>query len=348
MPDNWGGGFSSATGKTEYGGAQGYGGGNERDLDALDNKIIANSKPYEAENFFGQPEIRTPVLDEEGNQVGYLSNMNIPGPASGLISFLAQELGLPTPQVYTGPQKYNPSKYSLGKSYIDSNDTFSGDPAYEAYLKSQQEKSQARIDRANAMAGKRNELAEAFGFFNDDFYDDMGTSFSDFQQSSLQQGYDGSLRGIMEGFKAQGLLKQADVDAAVGNLDAVKATEMDRISQGATDYSQAKRDEIAAKQTKLGDQLSALAGGATDIDSIKKQTDAINAFDFGKDIEKLKTPGTKTGMDFFSDFTQLAAPADPSINVQAESTAGIPQFGAITPITSGIRSPFDAQSIRIV
>ena len=144
------------------------------------------------------------------------------------------------------------------------------------------------------------------------------------------------------------MLKQADVDAAVGNLDSVKATEMDRIAQGATDYSQAKRDEIAAKQTKLGDQLSALAGGATDIDSIKKQTDAINAFDFGKDIEKLKTPGTKTGMDFFSDFTQLDAPADPSINVQAESTAGIPQFGAITPITSGIRSPFDAQSIRIV
>tara|TARA_Y100001972_G_C7658861_1_gene332035 strand:- start:645 stop:1682 length:1038 start_codon:yes stop_codon:yes gene_type:complete len=345
MPDNWGGGFSSATGQKEYGGPQGD---RMEDKDAFQDKVDKASEPYSAEDIFGRPEIRTPVLDENGVQVGYITDANPFGVGGAFLEVITKALGLPTPTVYTGDPKYNPSQFNLGDAYLGTDDKFSNNPAYEAYLKSQREKIQARLDRANAMADKQNELAEAFGFFNDDFYDDMGASFTDFQNTALQQGYDASLRGIMEGFKAQGLLKQADVDAAVGNLDSAKATEMERISQGAADYSQAKRDEVAAKQAKLGDQLSALAGGATDINTIKKQTDAINAFDFGKEIEKLKTPGSKTSMDFFTDFTQLAAPADPSINVQAESTTGIPQFGEITPITSGIRSPFDSKSIRVV
>jgi hypothetical protein len=324
-------------------------GARNEDKDALQAKIEKNSQKYEATGLFGRKEMRTPVLDAQGNPTGgYLTDSKIFGPGNAFIDMVTKALGIPTPQVYTGPAEFDPGSY--GKDYEKSmQDKSNSDPVFNSALINQQNKKlQAALKRANAISQKRKELADAFGFFNDDFYDDMGTSFSDFQQSSLQEGYDGSLRGIMEGFKAQGMLRQADVDEAVGKLDSAKQSEMEKITQGATDYSQAKRDEVAAKQAKLGDQLSALSGGAKDVAQLEAQTAAIQNFDFNKEIEKLKTPGKKTGMDFFTDFTQLAAPIGPSINVQAESTAGAPQFGEITPITTGIRSPFDSRSIRVV
>lgn len=345
--DNWGGGSSSMGG-----GGKGFDSGSRtgarnEDKDALQAKIDKNSQKYEATGLFGQKEIRTPVLDAQGNPTGgYLTDSKIFGPGNAFIDIVTKALGLPTPQVYTGPAEFNPGPY--GQDYQNSMKDKSNPVFNPALINQQNKKLQAALKRANAISQKRKELADAFGFFNDDFYDDMGTSFSDFQQSSLQEGYDGSLRGIMEGFKAQGMLRQADVDEAVGKLDAAKQSEMEKITQGATDYSQAKRDEVAAKQAKLGDQLSALSGGAKDVAQLEAQTAAIQKFDFNKEIEKLKTPGKKTGMDFFTDFTQLAAPIGPSINVQAESTAGAPQFGEITPITTGIKSPFDSRSIRVV
>jgi hypothetical protein len=215
--------------------------------------------------------------------------------------------------------------------------------------KRQAELAAARKRRAEALGIKQNALTDAFGLFNDDFYGDLETSFSDFQNPLLTQSYDASLRGIFDGFKAKGMLTQSEVDAALSGLNTSKAAEMERISQGASEYTQSKRDEIAKKQSSLGDQLAAMVGGATTAADVDAQTAAIEAFDFSKDIEKLKTPSSKSGLNFFQNYNQIAATADPSVNVAAQSISGNPQTGSITPVNkTGVASPFGSNSVRVV
>jgi hypothetical protein len=219
----------------------------------------------------------------------------------------------------------------------------------------------ARQRRALALRNKQKSLADAFGVFNDDFYDDLGSSYSDFQNNLLSEGYDESLRGIYDGFKAKGLLTQSEVDAAIAGLDTSRSAEMERVNQSAAEYAQAKRDEVAKKQSALGDQLASLIGGATDPNTLDAQTAAINAFDFSKDINKLKTPGAKGDLNFFQKYNQVTA--NPSVNVTAQSNTGAPQTGNVTPVSStgapqtgsitpvnytGIASPFGSNSIRVV
>jgi hypothetical protein len=300
----------------------------------------SNSDNYSAKGLFGQDQERDPVYNNSGQQVGYTSDPSMPSAAIAALTILNDGV---MPQVYTGDSRYDP--FSVGGG----DDGDGNNAQNNAAAMRQAELATARQRRAAALGGKQNSLAEAFGVFNNDFYDDLGSSYSDFQNPLLTQGYDASLRGIYDGFKAKGLLKQSEVDAAIAGLDTSRAAEMERIGQGASEYTQAKRDEVAKRQSALGDQLASMVGGATTAADVDAQTAAIEAFDFSKDIDKLKTPGAKGGLNFFQNYNQMAATADPSVNVAAQSTIGDPQTGSITPVNrTGISSPFGSNSIRVV
>lgn len=240
----------------------------------------------------------------------------------------------------------NQQKMGMGNDPEDGNSNNTVDPlaAQRAELES------ARANRANALAAKQSELASAFGAFGDDFYNDLSTSYTDFQNPLLAQSYDDSLRGIYDGFKARGLLTQAGVDSAVGGLDAARAAESSRVSQGAADYAAARRNEVTKKQQQLGDQLAALVGGATTAADVKAQTDAINAFDFSGDLTKLRTPAAKGNLDFFQGFNQVAANTNSQVNAQPVSSVGAVQTGEITParLLTGIQSPYRGSSSKVV
>lgn len=228
--------------------------------------------------------------------------------------------------------------------------------------------SQAQIDLANArdrraaaLKKKQKELSDAFGFFNDDFYSDMGQSYKDFAQGSLDSAYDDSLRGIYQGFKSRGLLNQADVDAAVAGLDAAKTQEMNRLNTLANDYSQAKRQDVEKNRQKFGDELSALVGGATTAADVDRQIESIEGFDVAGRVDKLKKPGAKTTVEFFKNYDKVSPTTAAKENVTASAAPGqvgddggsassVVQMGANTAPSSmvGIRSPFQGGSTKVL
>jgi len=297
---------------------------------------------YIAPKAFGGYQIRTPVRNERGEQVGYLSEPAIPSLATGVIQAITGE----RPQVYTGDSRYNPNP-----TPDTSSDDGGGQPTVDPFAQQRAELAAARANRANALANKQNQLAAAFGAFNDDFYEDLGSSYSEYQNPLLSQSYDDSLRGIYEGFKAKGLLSQADVNAAISGLDSARDRERNRIAQGAAAYSDARRNEVAAKQKKLGDQLAGLVGGATTAADVNAQTEAINAFDFSGEVDKLKQPAAKGDLNFFEGFDKVTANSRPATNVAAVSATGTPQNAesiAAGRQATGIRSPYQGSSLKVV
>lgn len=305
---------------------------------------------------------RTPVLNERGQQVGFTSDPVFPSVVTGGIQALTGE----RPQVYTGDSRYNPNAnqgkvlqnfYNLDgtveQRYVDPDGGGGGSSqsTVDPFAQQRAELAAARENRANALANKQNQLAAAFGAFSDDFYDDLSSSYSEYQNPLLSQGYDDSLRGIYEGFKAKGLLSQADVNAAISGLDSARDRERNRIAQGATAYSDARRNEVAAKQKKLGDQLAGLVGGATTAADVNAQTEAINAFDFSGEVDKLKTPAAKGDLNFFEGFDKVTASSRPATNVAAVSATGTPQNAesiAAGRQATGIRSPYQGSSLKVV
>lgn len=309
---------------------------------------------------------RIPVLNEEGRQVGYQSAPPFPSFALGLIKQITGE----DPLVYTGDNRYNPNADAIARSqgkvlqnfysldgtveqryvYPSDGDGGSSQQAVDPFAQQRAELASARANRANALAAKQAELTSAFGEFGDDFYNDLSTSFSDYQNPLLTQSYDDSLRGIYDGFKAKGLLTQAGLDSAIGGLDTAKTAEAARISQGAADYAAARRADVIKRQQKLGDQLAAMVGGATTAADVNAQTDAINAFDFSGDVTKLKTPAAKGNLDFFQGFNKVVATASPQVDPQAVSSTGAVQSGGITParLLTGIQSPYQGSSSKVI
>jgi len=146
------------------------------------------------------------------------------------------------------------------------------------------------------------------------------------------------------------LLTQAEVDAGLGDLLTQKTIDTANINTGASDYVQAKKDEVSKKQQSLGDALSAMAGGATTLDEINKQTENIKAFDFSKDVEKLKPAASKTALTFFDGFTKIPLGDQPIENVAPVSTSGAAQTGTITPAYTytGINDPYSGSGTRVV
>ena len=174
--------------------------GGDADQGQASNPFIRQREGYTVTNSRGDVSYRTPVLNEKGEQVGFMSEPQIPGLATAIAS-----LGGGTPQVYTGDPRYNPS---ANQGNFNSGGGGSSQPAVDPFAQQRAELAAARANRANALADKQSQLAAAFGAFNNDFYDDLGGSFIDYQNPLLAQSYDDSLRGIYEGFKAKGLLSQ--------------------------------------------------------------------------------------------------------------------------------------------
>ena len=227
--------------------------------------------------------------------------------------------------------------------------------ALEAAERLKQDLANARAGRASALQAQQQALANAFSSFNDDYYEDLETAFRDAASTGLQSAYDDSVRGIYQGFKQRGLLTQGEVDAALSALDAQKSVEQNKIDKAAAAYSQLKKDDVAKKQKSLGDQLSSLAGGASTVADIDKQTKAIQDFNFGSQLEKLKTPGKKDDMTFFEGFEKVGPgtqanvmpvnTAGPSVATRDLGTA-LAQPSRFS--TRGVQSPFSGSSIRVI
>lgn len=255
---------------------------------------------------------------------------------------------------YTGQTDYGPNRNRGGGGDDNNNQPVGPSPQQIALDK-------ARSRRSSALAAKQRELADAFNFFNDDYYSDMSSSYKDFAAGSLDTAYDDSLRGIYQGFKSRGLLSQDAVNQALAGLDQAKTEEMSRLDRLASDYAGAKRSEVDTSRQKFGDELSALVGGATDESSINQQADAIEAFDIAGRVDKLKKPGAKQAVEFFKGYDKVGAQAAAKENVTASAAPGqvgdgggsassVVQMGANTAPSSlvGIRSPFQGSSTKVL
>lgn len=215
----------------------------------------------------------------------------------------------------------------------------------------------ARDRRATAYANRNKALQDAFGAFNDDYYNDLTTAFRDVNSTGIQSAYDDALRGIYQGFKQQGIFSQGDFDAQVRALDAQKAIEESRIEQAAKDYADQQRKTIADQQTKMANSLSGILGGANTQAEIDAQTDAVNAFSFDNDIAKLKAAGPEAqSMDFFSGYNKVAAPtvagAQPE-NVAPLSPAAFGGSALVNTtgssgVSTGVASPFSGSSVKVI
>lgn len=299
-----------------------------------------------------------PVFDSKGNVKG-----------------VYHEGGLMGGKVYTGQPEYGPtgSATDASSSYVppqrrNAGNVYGGSQGEGDAGNPGNRRSQADIDlsnarnrRSSALAAKQAELADAFNFFNDDYYDDMSSSYKDFASGSLQSAYDDSLRGIYQGFKSRGLLSQAGVNEAIAGLDQAKTEEMARLDRMASDYAGAKRTEVDTSRQKFGDELSALVGGATTADAVNQQADAIEAFDISGRIDKLKKPGAKNTVEFFKGYDKVSPTAAAKTNVVASAAPGqvgddggsassVVQMGANTAPSSmvGIRSPFQGGSNKVI
>lgn len=212
----------------------------------------------------------------------------------------------------------------------------------------------ARSARATALAEQQKALAQAFSGFTDDYYDDLDSAFREFAGAGLQSSYDDALRGIYQGFKSQGLLTQGQLNTAIAGLEAQKDAELGKIDKAATAYVQAQRDAIDKKQKTLGEQLSAMAGGASNIDQVNAQTKAIRSLNFAGDAEKVGKPGKKESMDYFQDFTKVGAGVVPNVAPTTSNTGGLGselvnigrEDGAFT--SQGVQSPFQGSSLKVI
>jgi len=213
----------------------------------------------------------------------------------------------------------------------------------------------ARDRRATAYANRNKALQDAFGVFNDDYYNDLQAAFRDVNSGGIQTAYDDALRGIYQGFKQQGVFNQGDFDAQVAALDAQKANESSRIDEAAKAYAEEQRAAVEAQRKKLSDSLSGILGGANNEQEINAQTDAVNAFTFDNDVSKLKAAGpTEASMEFFTGYNKVGAPsvtgAAPT-NVAPISPAA---FGGSALVQSSgssgtsVASPFSGSSIKVV
>ena len=276
----------------------------------------------------------TPVYDNNGKVQGVYSNNGLFGG-----------------RVYSGNPDFGPN---AGQNQGGDND------GYQYIDQGQVELQKARDERATALAAKQKELSDAFGYFNDDYYGDLSQSYTDYSNPLLQNAYDDSLRGVYQGFKAAGLVSQADMDSAIGGLDSQKAIEQQRIADAASAYSGTRRTDIEKQRQKLGDQLSSLVGGAPDIDSVRAQTEAINNFDVAKNVDKLKAAPVKTSINFFDGFDKVAATqesnplatytnAPGAASASLTGSSALPSSASVQPTSLvGISSPYAGSSVKVV
>ena len=203
---------------------------------------------------------------------------------------------------------------------------------------------QARQAALDAALGR---LAKAFGFATDDYFTGLGTSYREGGLSeSFQTAYDDAQRGIMDQFKAQGLLTQSDVDDEMGILTAALGGEEGRLDNIVSSYVDANRNYVSGGRSSIENTLRGLGSA-----------EAINAFNIDSAVQPYKEPTEQAVVDFFTDFVKRAY--DPSYNVDPTAVASgnpkrvsdsVDQQGANSSPSalSGIFDPVSGNSSKVI
>jgi hypothetical protein len=168
----------------------------------------------------------------------------------------------------------------------------------------------ARLERVRkAREAKLGELANAFGFATDDYFQGLGTSYREGGLSeAFTKAYDDALRGIYDVYKSAGLLSQSDVDDDLGILAGAEGGEEGRLNSIVDQYVLANQNYVSGGQSSIADQINAL-------DTV----DAINSFNINSAVAPYKEPTEQAVVDFFTDFVKREY--DPSYNVDPTAVA---------------------------
>jgi len=135
--------------------------------------------------------------------------------------------------------------------------------------------------------------------FTDDYYSGLTSAYQTEFGDDLQSQYDAALRGIYEGFKAQGRITEDELAKEKDPLDAMMGTEEARLNTLAGGYLTKQKDAVKARKKKLSDALMGLTT-QEDIDAFS--FDLFGDDDYGT-LEE--TPGFGDTPDFFTNFNQV-------------------------------------------
>jgi hypothetical protein len=201
-------------------------------------------------------------------------------------------------------------------------------------------------------------IGTAFGFSNDDYYNQLGT---DYREGGLSEAfttaYDDATRGIYDTFKSAGMLTQQGVDDSLGILASAEGGEEGRIDGIVNQYTTANRNFVNDGRTGMEGTLQGFVTEAEDIPTIDAQTAQILGYDVAGNAQPFKEPKEQEVVDFFTDFVKRAY--DPSYNVDPTAVASggpsrvsgsVDQLGAGTqPSTiAGILDPIAGGSVKVI
>jgi hypothetical protein len=212
--------------------------------------------------------------------------------------------------------------------------------------------------RDAALSTQMGNIGTAFGFSNDDYYNQLGT---DYREGGLSEAfttaYDDATRGIYDTFKSAGMLTQQGVDDSMGILASAEGGEEGRIDGIVNQYTTANRNFVNDGRTGMEGTLSGFVTETEDIPTIDAQTAQILGYDVAGNAQPFKTPKEQEVVDFFTDFVKRSY--DPSYNVDPTAVASggpsrvsgsVDQLGAGTqPSTiAGILDPVAGGSVKVI
>jgi hypothetical protein len=212
--------------------------------------------------------------------------------------------------------------------------------------------------RDAALSTQMGNIGTAFGFSNDDYYNQLGT---DYREGGLSEAfttaYDDATRGIYDTFKSAGMLTQQGVDDSLGILASAEGGEEGRIDGIVNQYTTANRNFVNDGRTGMEGTLQGFVTEAEDIPTIDAQTAQILGYDVAGNAQPFKEPKEQEVVDFFTDFVKRAY--DPSYNVDPTAVASggpsrvsgsVDQLGAGTqPSTiAGILDPIAGGSVKVI
>ena len=212
--------------------------------------------------------------------------------------------------------------------------------------------------RDAALSTQMGNIGTAFGFSNDDYYNQLGT---DYREGGLSEAfttaYDDATRGIYDTFKSAGMLTQQGVDDSMGILASAEGGEEGRIDGIVNQYTTANRNFVNDGRTGMEGTLQGFVSETEDIPAIDAQTAQILGYDVAGNAQPFKTPKEQEVVDFFTDFVKRSY--DPSYNVDPTAVASggpsrvsgsVDQLGAGTqPSTiAGILDPIAGGSVKVI
>jgi hypothetical protein len=212
--------------------------------------------------------------------------------------------------------------------------------------------------RDAALSTQMGNIGTAFGFSNDDYYNQLGT---DYREGGLSEAfttaYDDATRGIYDTFKSAGMLTQQGVDDSMGILASAEGGEEGRIDGIVDQYTAANRNFVNDGRTGMEGTLQGFVTGTQDIPTIDAETAQILGYDVAGNSQPFKTPKEQEVVDFFTDFVKRSY--DPSYNVDPTAVASgspsrvsgsVDQLGAgAQPSTiAGILDPIAGGSVKVI